>query len=235
MVGQWKGAKYGEKQLRMEHDWLKVHAMTGVKTNVVGRRSAMPNATARASACCWMRPPRTSMSRRVLGDKAYSSYANMDLSAEKAVTPVHHVRGDNAISGNTGCETWDKLFHFLHFHRQEFMRAYHKRSNVEHLQRSSVFGDFVRSRNKAAINELLLKIICHNLRQVIFVRAGITAPTFLCGFRSCTIRARQVGIVVQNPLRGFARQSSRNRRGPEAGCYAVRLLAVREKNSVPRS
>ena len=35
LVGQWKGAKYGEKQQRMQHDWLKLHAMTGVKTNVV--------------------------------------------------------------------------------------------------------------------------------------------------------------------------------------------------------
>lgn len=35
LVGQWKGQKYGDKQLRMEHDWLKVHAVTGVKTNVV--------------------------------------------------------------------------------------------------------------------------------------------------------------------------------------------------------
>jgi transposase len=84
-------------------------------------------------------------------------------------------------SANTRCETWDKLLHMLRFNRQEFMRAYHKRSNVE-----STFSaikrvcDFVRSRCRTAqVNEVLFKILCHNLRQVIFAmfELGI-APSF---------------------------------------------------------
>ena len=43
-----------------------------------------------------------------------------------------------------------------------------------------MFGDFVRSKNKPAqINEVLLKILCHNVRQVIFAMFEIgIAPTF---------------------------------------------------------
>jgi transposase len=88
---------------------------------------------------------------------------------------------DNA-SANTHCETWDRLLHMLKFNRQEFMRAYHKRSNVESTFSAikRVFGDFVRSKNRSAqVNEVLLKILCHNLRQVIFAmfELGI-APAF---------------------------------------------------------
>lgn len=31
----------------------------------------------------------------------------------------------------TGCETWDQLLHMLRVHKRDFMKAYHKRSNVE--------------------------------------------------------------------------------------------------------
>lgn len=182
LVGQWKGAKYGEKQLRVEHDWLKVHAMTGVKTNVV---VAVEVGAANSGDAPRFRPLLEATTadfnvRRVLGDKAYLSYDNLDFAAEKAVAPVIMFKENS--SGNTNSETWDKLFHFYSFHRREFMKAYHKRSNVESTFSAikRVFGDFVRSKNKPAqVNEILLKIIAHNLRQVIFAmfELGI-APTF---------------------------------------------------------
>ena len=182
LVGQWKGAKYGEKQLRMEHDWLKVHAMTGVKTNVV---VAVEVAEPNSGDAPRFRPLLEETTehfnvRRVLGDKAYSSYANMDFAAEKQVAPFVMFR-DNATT-NTGCATWDQLLHMLRFHKREFMIAYHKRSNVESTFSAikRVFGDFVRSKNRTAqINEVLFKVICHNLRQVIFAmfELGI-APSF---------------------------------------------------------
>ncbi len=182
LVGQWKGAKYGEKQQRVAHDWLKVHAMTGVKTNVV---VAVEVTEANTGDAPRFKPLLESTTqdftvRNVLADKAYSSYANMDFAAEKAVTPFVMFR-DNATT-NTGCETWDQLLHMLRFHKRDFMKAYHKRSNVESTFSAikRVFGDFVRTRNKTAqVNEVLFKILCHNLRQVIFAmfELGI-APTF---------------------------------------------------------
>jgi len=51
------------------------------------------------------------------------------------------------------------------------LKAYHKRSNVESTFSAikRVFGDFVRSKNKTAqVNEVLLKILCNNIRQSIF-------------------------------------------------------------------
>lgn len=171
LVGQWKGAKYGEKQQRMQHDWLKVHAMTGVRTNCVTAVEIGERNSGDAPRFPSLLDSTTQDFdvRRVLGDKAYSSYNNLDFAASKEVTPFVMFK-ENAI-GTSGSETWDKLHHFYRFHRSEFLRAYHKRSNVESTFSAikRVFGDFVRSKTKTAqINEVLLKILCHNIRQVIF-------------------------------------------------------------------
>lgn len=54
--------------------------------------------------------------------------------------------------------------------REEFAAHYHKRSNVEATFSAikRVFGDSVRSRIRAAqVNEVLLKILCHNIRCLV--------------------------------------------------------------------
>ena len=61
---------------------------------------------------------------------------------------------------------FEKAFHYFQFKRDEYMAHYHKRSNVEStfsaIKRK--FGDSVRSRNDVAmVNEVLCKILCHNL------------------------------------------------------------------------
>ncbi|MBU0953234.1 MAG: transposase [Nanoarchaeota archaeon] len=52
------------------------------------------------------------------------------------------------------------------FNREKFLAHYHKRSNVEtvfHMVKTK-FGDSVKSKTKTAqYNEVLLKILCHNI------------------------------------------------------------------------
>jgi transposase len=58
------------------------------------------------------------------------------------------------------------MFHFYSYNQERFMENYHKRSNVEttfHMVKSK-FGDAVRSRlERAQINEVLCKVLCHNI------------------------------------------------------------------------
>jgi transposase len=58
----------------------------------------------------------------------------------------------------------------LEFRNEEFLVHYHKRSNAEttfHIIKSK-FGDSVRSKTEAAqVNEVLLKVLCHNICVVI--------------------------------------------------------------------
>jgi transposase len=61
---------------------------------------------------------------------------------------------------------WEKMLSYYLFRREEFLRHYHRRSNVEtavHMVKAK-FRDHVRSRTPTAMkNEVLCKFLCHNL------------------------------------------------------------------------
>jgi transposase len=62
------------------------------------------------------------------------------------------------------------MYHYFMFNREEYLRHYHKRSNVESTfsMIKAKFRDHVRSKTPVAmVNEVLCKIICHNLCVVI--------------------------------------------------------------------
>jgi hypothetical protein len=62
------------------------------------------------------------------------------------------------------------MFHYYQYRREEFLKHYHQRSNVESTY-SAVkrkFGDHVRARSDTAMkNEVLCKLIGFNLTRVI--------------------------------------------------------------------
>jgi len=58
------------------------------------------------------------------------------------------------------------MFHYFMYKNEEFMQHYHKRSNVEtcfHMIKTK-FGDDLKSKDRIAQeNEMLCKILCHNI------------------------------------------------------------------------
>jgi transposase len=67
-------------------------------------------------------------------------------------------------------ELWKRFYHFFKFNESEFKQHYHKRSNVETVfsMIKSKFGERLRSKTHTAqVNEVLCKILCHNLCCVI--------------------------------------------------------------------
>jgi len=107
--------------------------------------------------------------KEVSGDKAYSSRGNLELINELGAVPYIPFR-----KGTTGkaknAPTWKKMYHYFEFKNEEFLEHYHKRSNAEttfHMIKSK-FGDAVRSKTEVAqVNEVLLKVLCHNICVVI--------------------------------------------------------------------
>jgi len=68
--------------------------------------------------------------------------------------------------GTGKCEIWNKMVHYYNLNRTDFMNHYHKRSNVETTfsMIKAKFGGFIRSKLPAAqVNEVLCKILCHNI------------------------------------------------------------------------
>ena len=175
-------AKYGRELSR--RNYIKVHAIVGTATNVV---TAVVVTDEHTGDSPMLAPLVTETAshfnvERVSADKAYGSKFNLNLIESLGATPLVPFKS-NAKFGESA--TWNRLFYFFQFHRDEFIAQYHKRSNVEStfsaIKRK--FSDTIRSKSPVAQrNEALLKVLCHNLVCVIHEvsQSGATAlfPAF---------------------------------------------------------
>ena len=161
-------ARYKHEQIG--RDWLKLHAIVGVKTNIV----TSVEVTGRDSHDSPQFAPLVQATAQhfqiseVSADKAYTSRDSLTLVESLGGMP--YIPFKVWARGDTNHALWNKLFHFFSLHREEFLAHYHKRSNVESAFSAikRVFGDAVRSRTPVAqVNEVLLKVVCHNLRCLI--------------------------------------------------------------------
>lgn len=164
---RWYDAKYG--RMHAEHTWVKVHIMTGVLTNVVtaveiGHKDASDSP---------MFPPLVKATatgfkiEEASADKAYGTYDNYDALEAIGATPYIAFK-INATEGKGGL--WAKMYHTFCLQKDEFLKHYHQRSNVESTfsMVKRKFGDSVRSKTDIAMkNEVLAKLICHNICCVI--------------------------------------------------------------------
>lgn len=70
------------------------------------------------------------------------------------------------MSGKPFDALWQRMWHFYNFNREQFLAHYHKRSNVETAfsMIKGKFGTSVRAKTPIAqVNEVLCKILCHNI------------------------------------------------------------------------
>ena len=170
--GRWYDYKWGkERKIRM---WLKAHVMSGTKTNIItsvevteGRDNDSPQLPrlVRESAKIFALS-------EVACDKAYLSKDNLKAIDEQGATAyIPFKSNSNARSHYGGTSTlWKKMYYYFMYKNEEFKQHYNKRSNAEtifHMIKTK-FKDNLRSKSKTAqINELLLKVLCHNICVVI--------------------------------------------------------------------
>ncbi len=169
---QWVDAKYTNPQLMTKREWIKVHLMCGVKTNIV---TAVEISDRYAGDSPFFEPlvettSQNFVMQEVSADKAYSSAKNLKLVLSKAAMPYIPFKSNATGTTKYGGSVWKRMFHFYSYNQERFLQQYHKRSNVESTfsMIKAKFGDGLRSRTKTAqINEALCKILCHNLCCVI--------------------------------------------------------------------
>lgn len=165
---KWHDEKYGES--RSKRDWVKAHSMCGVKTNVVTAVKILDRDT---NDCPQFKHLVEETAKffaisEVSADKAYLSSNNLEL-VEKLGGTAYIPFKSNSLPGEVG-SLWWKKYHQHQYHREEFLGHYHKRSNVESTfsMIKAKFGDSVRSLTSPAMeNEVLCKILCHNICVVI--------------------------------------------------------------------
>ena len=162
---RWFSYKH-QKDKRMKK-WVKCHIMTGVKTNIITavRITTEFDADSPQFEALVKDTNEIFDMQEVSADKAYSSRENLKTVYDHNATPLIPFRS-NTTGKARGSMAWSKAYHYFMAHYDEFMKKYHKRSNVEttfHMIKSK-FRDRVRSKTwSAQVNEVLCKIICHNL------------------------------------------------------------------------
>jgi transposase len=166
---KWFDHKYGKEV--DTRAWVKAHLVCGVKTNIVTAvQLTMTNEhDTKFLPELVMQTAQNFTVKEVSGDKAYSSRANLELINELGAVPyIPFKKGTTGRAKNA--PTWKKMYHYFEFKNEEFLEHYHKRSNAEttfHMIKSK-FGDSVRSKTEVAqVNEVLLKVLCHNICVVI--------------------------------------------------------------------
>lgn len=180
---KWVDAKWGvldfhgKKQRVQVQDWVKAHLMCGVTTNIV---TAVEITHARGGDSPQFEPlvEQTAQNftlREVSADKSYSSAKNLYLVESKGGEPYIPFRKSTTTTTsyyvkNKQPSIWIRMYHQYMANQDEFMRHYHKRSNVEAtfsmIKRK--FGERLRSKTTAVqINEVLAKVLCHNICVVI--------------------------------------------------------------------
>ena len=100
-------------------------------------------------------------------DKAYASRDNCDT-MEKIGGQFYPAFRQNT-TGNVG-GAFQKVYHLMCANKEDYDRHYHKRSNVESTfsAMKPKFGESLRSKTTLAMtNEILAKVVCHNLTCVI--------------------------------------------------------------------
>jgi len=168
---QWVQAKHHDPKLLEAREWVKVHLMCGVKTNVV---TAVEITDRHSGDCPQFKglvetTGQNFTMAEVSADKAYLSTDNLQTVVDHNAMPYIPFKS-NSVAERTqnrpNAALWRRMFHFYSFNQERFMQSYHKRSNVEttfHMIKAK-FGDSLRSRTKTAqINEALCKVLAHNI------------------------------------------------------------------------
>lgn len=181
---RWYDEKYGRE--RSGREWVKAHIMTGTKTNVI-TACVIDGPTAGDSPQFKPLVETTVANGFKLGDvcadKAYLSHDNLAL-VEKHGGTAYIPFKSNSTPGEPG-SLWERMYGYFQFRREEFLRHYHQRSNVESTfaMVKAKFRDDIRSRTDTAMKaECLLKFICHNIVVVhqAIIELGIE-PVFWTG------------------------------------------------------
>jgi transposase len=166
---RWYDAKYGAEMER--HDWVKVHLMCGVTTNIVTAveiSGAYGAHSTRFQALVDTTSKHFRM-EEVCADKAYLSRDNPEHAANYGATPYVPFKTNSTAEGSR-TSLWDALYYRYMWRRDDFLEHYHRRSLVESTfsMLKAKFGEMLRSKGDVAqMNELLCKVLCHTICCVI--------------------------------------------------------------------
>lgn len=164
---RWYDQKWG--RMVSKHSWVKAHVMTGTTTHAVTsvivdeqcsgdapQFSPLVHATAKNFTI-----------GQVSGDKAYATVENFQ--AVDGYGGTGYLAFKTTTSGKSG-GIFERMYHLFCLNKDEYLRHYHRRSNIESTFSAvkRLFGDAVRSKNETAMkNEVLGKLLAYNITLLV--------------------------------------------------------------------
>ncbi len=163
--------KHNTKQY---HQWIKAHICTGVKTNIITSVEVLEGNSADSLQFIPLAEKTHDNGftiEEMSADKAYNSKDNYNAIRELGGTAYIPFKSNASPWGNSSSKgnrskLWRRMLNYFIYSRDEFLQHYHLRSNIESTNNmiKAKFTDLVRSKDKIAqINEVLLKVLCHNI------------------------------------------------------------------------
>lgn len=163
----WNEAKWHVKNGTKERVWVKLHAWCGTKTNIFVSAKITPSDVGDAPMLKEVIGNNTLyfQMKQFVADKAYSSREILSFIEDMNMNPYIPFK-KNANGKAKGFFIWKKMYNLFKTKNDEYMTIYHQRSNVEtcfHMLKTR-FGDRLLTKNLTANqNEILARILCHNL------------------------------------------------------------------------
>ena len=162
---RWFNKKYGREIDNRE--WIKVHLMVGARTQIV---TTVEIAGWESNDSPYFAPLVEATSQHfelgnVTADKGYLSKGNLQTVSNKGGVPFIPFKSNTVIPQEDG-STWTRMYHYFAYNRESWLENYHQRSTVESTFATikAKFGDAVRGKTNAAqVNEVLCKVLCHNI------------------------------------------------------------------------
>ena len=152
------------------HGWVKLHLVTGVKTNIVA--AAVVSSSSRHDNVFFPRLVSKTFEhfnvRHVTADKAYLSHFNFELARQLGGKLLVEFKSNTVPARDDG-SAWSEAWQFFSEQPGQFDDEYHLRSNVESTNGAMKAKFPAKLRSKSFVghfNELLCKLIAYNIVAV---------------------------------------------------------------------
>lgn len=153
---------------RKKREWVKLHILVGEQTQTVVSATVEGWASSdyRQFIPLMARVPSAFHMSEIYADGAYLGRTNTETAGVLGATPYIPYHHRIVPPDPSDQSVWAQMYWMFHHRRSEWESKYHKRSKVETAFSTikRLFGASVRAKNYSAqINEILLKILCHNI------------------------------------------------------------------------
>jgi transposase len=166
----WCEFRHGNKIETKRAKFVKAHFATGVVSNTVTAVEILDQHAADSPQLPGLvnTTRDTFRIRDVSADKAYVGSSN--FAAVDAVGGTFFPAFKDNTTGESASDLFRKAFHWFQMNKDEYLKRYHKRSNIEStvsmIKRK--LGDSVKSKgDRAQANEVYAKFVAHNLMVLV--------------------------------------------------------------------